>query len=175
MESFSATIQHGHHKPTVERRGKIGGWGWGGTLALGVGSGQTSDTRCLYSRDNIAEHSALFTFSHLMQSEGPFHDKRSPFFSESPNTWYRWSPVQCSVSPFWKSELKYLSSSSLIFHTTSSIGAFDWNCILNIFLKLKQRFCFWATVFSARRKQCCTHKGTFSPPNKTKSVPFQLS
>ena len=83
MESFSATIQHGHHKPTVERRGKIGGWGWGGTLALGVGSGQTSDTRCLYSRDNIAEHSALFTFSHLMQSEGPFHDKRSPFFSES--------------------------------------------------------------------------------------------
>ena len=36
------------------------------------------------SGDNTVEHLALFTFSHLMQTESPFHNKWSPFFPESP-------------------------------------------------------------------------------------------
>ena len=79
-EKYSAFTQRGHHKPTVERSGKIGGWGWGGTLTVGWA---VILSICL-AGDNTAEHSALFTVSHLMQCEGPFHDKWSPFLPESP-------------------------------------------------------------------------------------------
>ena len=107
-----------------------------------VSSEQYTHTLYLYIRDNTAEHLALFTFSHLMQTESPFHNKWSPFFPES--------PFHQTPDPLW-TEDHHLSFSilkvrvevlffPLIFHTTtSSIRVFDWNCILHIFWELKTK------------------------------------